>query len=96
MSFLLKMESDITEAASADSPIILSPHFHLPDHPLLSPMIPSQIFRPSPEGKKSDTEAAGRRTGRDRQSCVKMGEWKIIPGHQSDRATVSDTGYQCQ
>ena len=48
------------------------------------------------EGKKSDAEAAGRRTGRDRQSCVKMGEWKIIPGHQSDRATVSDTGYQCQ
>lgn len=44
------------------------------------------------EGKKSDAEAAGRRTGRDRQSCVKMGEWKIIPGHQSDRATVSDTG----
>lgn len=27
------------------------------------------------EGKKSDAEAAGRRTGRDRQSCVKMGEW---------------------
>ncbi len=25
------------------------------------------------EGKKSDAEAAGRRTGRDRQSCVKMG-----------------------
>ena len=48
------------------------------------------------KGKKSDAEAAGRRTGRDRQSCVKMGEWKIIPGHQSDRATVSDTGYQCR
>ena len=29
------------------------------------------------EGKKSDTEAAGRRTGRDRQSCVKMGEWSF-------------------
>ena len=24
------------------------------------------------------------------------GNGKIIPGHQSDRATVSDTGYQCQ
>lgn len=29
------------------------------------------------EGKKSDAEAAGRRTGRDRQSCVKMGEWSF-------------------
>ena len=29
------------------------------------------------EGKKSDAEAAGTRTGRDRQSCVKMGEWSF-------------------
>ena len=36
-----------------------------------------KVYIDMQEGKKSDAEAAGRRTGRDRQSCVKMGEWSF-------------------
>ena len=38
----------------------------------------------------------GEELGVTDRAVFKMGEWKIIPGHQSDRATVSDTGYQCR
>lgn len=43
---------------------------------MVEPIRTWKVYIDMQEGKKSDAEAAGRRTGRDRQSCVKMGEWK--------------------